>query len=243
MFQPVRYTHGWQRFSLPRKYAWFLSQWRQFNTSGGNAKFELLCPSLSDRDPNSQTGGTDYFYQDVWALRRLAALGPTEHHDIGSRFDGFVGQATAMCRIICWDIRPPGFKLANFEFRSGSILELPAADHSIQSISCLHVAEHIGLGRYGDPLDARGTEKAILALQRVLAPGGQLLYSMPIGQERVEFNAQRIWDPRRVIDVAKELQLIEFSAVGDSREFVENARIEDFVASRYACGLYRFGRK
>src|ERR1035437_9128085 len=77
---------------------------------------------------------------------------------------------------------------------------LPSFQYRIKvlvSVSCLHVAEHIGLGRYGDPIDPLGTNKALLELQRVLAPGGVLLFSMPVGRERVEFNAQRIWDPRR----------------------------------------------
>ena len=60
------------------------------------------------------------------------------------------------------------------------------------------MAEHIGLGRYGDPLDPLGTRKAAAELQRVLAPGGQLLFSLPVGRPRVEFNAHRVHDPHEV---------------------------------------------
>jgi hypothetical protein len=36
----------------------------------------------------------------------------------------------------------------------------------------MHVVEHIGLGRYGEPMDEQGDLKAIEELKRVLAPGG-----------------------------------------------------------------------
>jgi SAM-dependent methyltransferase len=243
LIQPVRQTHGLKRASLPRKYAQFLSEWRKFNAAGGHAAFDQLNPTMNDRDPGTQSGAGHYFYQDVWALRRLAAFKPDEHHDVGSRFDGFVGQATAFCKIICWDIRPPNFKLPDFEFRAGSILEMPLPDRSVRSLSCLHVAEHIGLGRYGDPLDPDGTEKAIRELGRLLAPGGQLLFSMPIGKERVEFNAQRVWDPRKPPAMLPELKLVEFSAVGDDDTFAEATSPENYIDAKYSCGLYRFVRE
>jgi SAM-dependent methyltransferase len=144
--------------------------------------------------------------------------------------------------VIGWDIRPPNFKLPSFEFRQGSILELPLADGSVSSISCLHVAEHIGLGRYGDPIDPAGTSKAIKELARVLAPGGQLLFSMPVGRERVCFNNQRVWDPTRPPREAEGLRLLEFSVVTDDDQFVEDVSPEAYRTAEYACGLYRFTR-
>jgi SAM-dependent methyltransferase len=242
LYQPLRHARMKQRFRLPGLYARFWREWKAFNAAGGDAKFEELAPVLFDRDPSTQTGGGHYFYQDVWGLRRLKAFGATEHHDIGSRYDGFVGQATAICHVIGWDIRPPSFELPDFEFRQGSILELPLADGSVRSISCLHVAEHIGLGRYGDPIDPAGTSKAIKELARVLAPGGQLLFSMPVGRERVCFNNQRVWDPTRPPREADGLRLLEFSVVTDDDQFVEDVSPEAYRTAEYACGLYRFTR-
>jgi len=240
--QPVRITAGKKLFLLPLQYWRFLDDRRKFISMGGDAPFSELQPCFSDRQASTQSGGGQYFYQDIWALKKLAQARPGEHHDIGSRLDGFVGQATAICPVVYWDIRPPQFQLPGFQFRLGGFPRLPVPDHSISSLSCLHVAEHIGLGRYGERLDPLGTQTALAELMRILAPGGQLLLSMPIGQERVCFNAQRVWHPERPIAALKELRLMEFSAVNDSGEFLENASPTDLAQSKNSCGLYRFER-
>lgn len=227
---------------IPGRFHRYFSEWRRFRTLGGIASFSDLAPCLFDADPNTQSGGGHYFYQDVWALRHVASNLPPVHHDVGSRLDGFVAQATAICPVVFWDLRAPCFQLPDFSFRKGSITELPVDDKALVSISCLHVAEHIGLGRYGDPIDPLGTNKALLELQRVLAPGGVLLFSMPVGRERVEFNAQRIWDPRRPIEVLRELQLVEFSGVDDDGKFLQNTDPQQLVNAKYGCGFYRFIR-
>lgn len=202
-----------------------------------------MAPCLFDREPSTQSGGGHYLYQDIWALRKLAELKPAEHHDVGSRLDGFTGQATAICPVVYWDIRAPGFRLPRLEFRKGDILNLPLADKSVYSLSCLHVVEHIGLGRYGDPLEPDGTTRALRELMRVLSGGGQLLLSMPVGRERTCFNAQRIWHPQRPIEVLRELSLREFKAVNDSGDFLEDVSPSDLAEADYSLGLYYLVRE
>jgi predicted SAM-dependent methyltransferase len=66
--------------------------------------------------------------------------------------------------------------------------------NSIESLSCLHVLEHVGLGRYGDTLDASGDRKAAAELMRVLAPSGRLLMVLPMNENPcVHFNAHRFY--------------------------------------------------
>ena len=238
--QPVGYTPGWNKIKLPGLYVQFLRERSRFIAMNGDAPFEELNPSLFDKSSTTQTGGGHYFYQDIWALRKLAELKPEVHHDIGSRYDGFVGQATAICPVVSYDIREPGFTLPRFEFRCGSILDLPLADETVVSLSCLHVAEHIGLGRFGDVLDPEGTTKALRELSRVLKRGGQFLFSMPIGRERVCFNAHRVWHPEKPIELLPELELVEFKAVDDGGEFRQEVVPADFATANFSCGLYRF---
>ena len=238
--QPALNTPGRDLIRLPGLYVQFLRERKQFIRMDGHAPFEELHPNFFDKTPATQTGRGHYFYQDIWALVKLAELKPEIHYDVGSRYDGFVGQATAICPVVSYDIRPPNITLPRFEFRHGSILDLPLADESVRSLSCLHVAEHIGLGRFGDALDPQGTTKALHELSRVLMKGGHLLFSMPIGRERVCFNAQRIWHPEKPIELFPELRLKEFKAVDDAGEFREAVAPRDFVSADNSCGLYLF---
>jgi len=243
LLQPIRSVRVKDAVKLPKVYNQFFNDLREYRRLDKFARLEDLQPCLFDRNFATQSGGGHYFFQDVWALKRIADAKPLEHHDVGSRLDGFVGQATAICPVIFWDIRPVSIRLPNFTFRHGCLTDLPIPNQSIRSISCLHVVEHVGLGRYGDSIDPLGTEKALTELMRVLAVGGQLLISLPIGKERVCFNGQRISHPDKPLDLLNELTLLEFSAVTDVGEFVEAAPLAAFVKSKNSCGLYRFTRK
>ncbi|MDD3465751.1 MAG: DUF268 domain-containing protein [Campylobacterales bacterium] len=199
-----------------------------------------LYPCLNDATSVSQTGKGHYFYQDIWALSKVAKSNVPKHIDIGSRIDGFAGQCSAICEVEFLDFRPVDLGLDNFKMKQGSILELPYEDNSVSSISCLHVIEHIGLGRYGDPIDSLGSQKAAKELARVLSKGGNLYVGVPIGKERVAFNAHRIFNPKTIKDFFSALELVEFCAVNDNGYFVKSASFADFESTDYSCGLFHF---
>jgi hypothetical protein len=117
--------------------------------------------------------------------------------------------------------------------------------HSLDSLSCLHVIEHIGLGRYGDGVEPDGWISGLNKLQRVLAPGGQLLLLTPCGRRGVEFNAHRVFHPSRIVEKQDKLDLIEFSFIPDNRATarIDNHSLDIEESVEYGCRLSRFVRE
>jgi SAM-dependent methyltransferase len=76
-------------------------------------------------------------------------------------------------------------------------------------VTCLSTIEHIGLGRYGDPIDPWGDVKMARNLGKLLRPGGILLLSFPSGPGCVVFNKHRIYTPYRRHALFGELRLVE----------------------------------
>lgn len=224
------------------RYFSFWSDYFNYKKLPGAEKicFADLFPILNERTATTAID-PHYFYQAVWAFNKILKDKPSEHVDIGSQVD-LIGFLTAVTKVKFVDIRPLDAQLPNLENIKGDILNLPFKDNSIGSLSCLHVAEHIGLGRYGDPLDPLGTKKSCAELARVLAPGGHLYFSVPIGKERVQFNAHRIHQPQTILDYLNGLKLTEFSAIDDKGKLHANAQPANFNNSKSSCGLFHFSK-
>lgn len=195
-------------------------------------------PQLHDR---TGTTGIDshYFFTNGWAMRRIVAHAPLQHVDVGSQ-TMFVNLLGAVVPTTFVDYRPLEADIEGLTNCCGDILNLPFADGSIKSLSCLYVAEHIGLGRYGDLLNPRGTQQAAAELQRVLAIGGNLYFALPVGKPRVCFNAHRIHAPEMLLEYFSGLDLVEFSGVHDDGRYVEDVSLNEFANSHYACAMFLF---
>ena len=217
-------------------FAWYFRDRARYRKMGGEAPLALANPQIHDKVDKSPFDA-HYFYLDNWALRRVKETAPPQHVDVGSRVDT-VAHMAALTPTTFVDIRPLEATVEGLTSKAGSILQMPYADRSLPSLSCLHVAEHIGLGRYGDPLDPDGTKKACAELARVLAPGGNLFFAMPVGRARTCFNAHRVHDPREVPAMFPGLELVEFAGVADDGAFRRHRKPEDLAGSDYACGMY-----
>lgn len=221
----------------------FLMEWRAFRRGGGamSAPFADLYPCLDDR-----TGTTPfdahYFYQAAWLARRLATACPDLHTDVGSSVN-MLSAISAWQPTVFLDYRPLQVNLDGLACVAGTITALPFDDGTVSSLSCLHVIEHIGLGRYGDPMDADGSLRACAELQRVLAPDGRLYLSVPVGRERVCFNAHRVFSPQSIVDSLPSLQLLGFSLIRDDAVFVVDASFAMACEQEYGCGLFEFTLK
>jgi len=204
-------------------------------------EFKNIYPILSD-SLSSTPFDNHYFYQDIWAAKKIFRSKIKVHCDVGSNIE-FVGFLSTFTRVEFVDIRPLKVRLKNFNSIKGTVLNLPYESGSVRSLSCLHVAEHIGLGRYGDKLDPNGTMKACKELERVLAKNGNLYFSLPIGKPRLCFNAHRIYSPKQILGYFDKLTLAEFSVVDDNAKFIEKTNLKLFEKSNYACGLFWFTKK
>ena len=223
------------------QYCKFFRDWWSYRKKDGAEPILLgdTYPQLFDNIQTFSVGG-HYFYQDVWALTKIHLSGVDVHVDVGSN-SVFVGFLSVVTNVEFVDIRPLNAPyLKNFKSISGSILDMPYETGSLQSISCLHVAEHIGLGRYGDCLDPFGTKKAATELSRCLAKGGNLYFSLPVGKARVCFNAHRIHSPSQILSYFPNLKLVEFSVYDDEKRLIENANVELYENAKYACGMFQF---
>lgn len=198
-------------------------------------------PILSERHETAGLANGHYFHQDLWAARKIFQNRPQGHVDIGSRVDGFIAHILVFMPVTIVDIRPlvsniQGLTILQDDATSLSMLK----DNSVASISSLHAAEHFGLGRYSDPIDPDACFKFMDSLKRVLAIDGKLYFSVPVGRERVEFNAHRVFDPRTILARLSQLRLDSFSYVGDDGSLYENASPLALPSSEMACGLFEF---
>ncbi|MCJ7729671.1 MAG: DUF268 domain-containing protein [Sedimentisphaerales bacterium] len=234
--------------NLPR-YPAFIKEFLSFRKAGGAGRFEIgwkgLYPCLSDKTA-ATAFDRHYVFHTAWAARILARTLPEEHVDISSSVY-FVALVSAFIKVKFYDYRPADMKLSGLQSEAANLLALPFPDMSVSSLSCMHVVEHIGLGRYGDPLDYNGDLKAIYELKRVLAKGGNLLFVVPVGgKPKVMFNAHRIYSFDQVMSYFEELELMNFALIPEAKKngwLIEHATKEMADAQTYGCGCFWFKRK
>lgn len=204
------------------------------------ARWKDAHPALLDKGKTAGGASGHYFHQDLWAARRIFQRNPSIHVDIGSRIDGFVAHVASFRPIVFLDLRRlPA--VPNLKPMIGTLLQLPFADRTVPSLSCLHVVEHIGLGRYGDPIQPNGHLAAMRELARVA--GGDLYIGVPIGRERVCFNAHRVLAPETILHAFAELELVSQAVVDDHGDLHDGADVRRFGTAEYACGLFHFHRR
>ncbi len=223
----------------------FCGDWFKYNRLETNAnmraKLTNLHPVLADIDEPAGQVDAHYFYQDIWAARRVYKSRPTHHVDIGSRLDGFVAHVLSFVPVTVIDIRPGPIAVTGLTFMQDNATTLDRLESdSIGSLSSLHVGEHFGLGRYGDPIDPTAHLKFMASLARVLRPGGRLLFSVPSGVEKVCFNSYRVLSPDTILNAFSTLHLVSFSAITDEGTFLEDCTIDVIRGAEYGCGLYEF---
>jgi len=229
------------------------SVFRSLQSESGDHPFAMgkMYPCLADDKENSGTASGAYFHQDLLVANRVFCNAPQRHVDVGSRIDGFVAHVACFRQIEVFDIRPLESKLANLLFRQVDMMkQLPAEFVGCSdSVSCLHALEHFGLGRYGDPIDPDGYLAGLKNLTALLSCGGTLYLSVPIGRQRVEFNAHRVFSVEYLLHLFKaDYELIEFSYVDDAGDLSRNVaptpeEAESSFGCDYGCGIFELWKR
>ena len=227
---------------------YFIRDWKQFR-KGYRGRF-ILAPYLHDRFEEGGVTKSEYFWQDLLVARWIHEAKPTRHVDVGSRVDGFVAHVASFREIEVVDVRPVSSQVPGVTFRQADLMSAAALPTDLSergycdSLSCLHALEHFGLGRYGDPIDPHGYERGLANMATLLKPGGTFYLSTPVGQERVEFNANWVFDPRTILRLTERLQLTlnrltVFSPASGLREMaLTDAALADLAGSAYHLGIF-----
>lgn len=238
----------WKGLNFARNLPWYLRDYRELRRQSETSEFQFpitrLFPYLSERGDQSGAALSHYFLQDLHVARRLYDLRPERHVDVGSRIDGFVAHVAAFREIEVFDIRPLDTTIPGVTFRQADLMKLDASMLAItDSLSCLHAIEHFGLGRYGDPVDFDGFHRGLENMRKLLKPGGRFHFSTPIGPQRIEFNAHRVFSARFLIDYFSRHYVVDrFSYIG-REPFVhtditlDDPRIETNFGCNYGCAI------
>lgn len=195
-------------------------------------------PCFADRLQESGTAFGHYFHQDLLIARKIFKNNPVRHVDVGSRMDGFISHVASFREIEFFDIRNLSHPVDNIKFVQADLM-----DHNFNlidycdSLSCLHALEHFGLGRYGDRLDYQGHLLGWNNLYKILKKDGKLYFSVPIGEQRIEFNAHRVFSIDYLLKMIEGRYKIDsFSYVNDAGNLIKNAEInEDSIRTNFSC--------
>lgn len=207
-------------------------------------------PVLGERGGAAGEASGQYFHQDLYVAQKVFANNPRRHVDVGSRVDGFVAHVASFREIEVMDLRPLS-PVRNVTFTQRDIMsENPAHDGYTDSLSCLHAAEHFGLGRYGDPVDYDGHRKGFAQLSRMVLPGGRFYFSVPIGEDqRIEFDAHRVFSVPYLLDMVSEVfDVLSFAYIDDAGDLKTDVDWTAPAASqtfglKNGCGVLELSRR
>ena len=204
-----------------------------------------IFPVLGEHLMESGTMRGHYFYQDFLVAQKIYINKPDKHIDIGSRIDGFVAHVAVFREIEIFDIRVQSSKLSNVKFTMCDLMNKQAIMNDYcDSISALHSIEHFGLGRYGDSIDINGHIKALDNIYHILKTGGKFYFSTPIGNQRIEYNAHRVFSLNYLINIfSDKYKIISFSYVNDNGLLIQDAdlnitNINSNFDCKYGCGIF-----
>lgn len=210
-------------------------------TNRFSLRLDALYPRLGDATSTTKFD-KHYIYHVHWALNALARTSPQLHVDFSSSLN-FVSSLAVRTNTIFYDFRPADLKLENLKCFKADLLNLTELYDQYESVSCMHVLEHIGLGRYGDRVLPGGDLAAINQLKKVVKVGGNLLVVVPVGFQRLYFDAHRVYEPNYFASLfLDDFELVEFGYISNKSYETGIITYENIVKveEEYGCGCFWF---
>lgn len=238
-----------------KKFPAFLREYAEIKSqaekSDGDFPFAKLYPCLEERGEESGVVAEHYFLQDLLVAQKIfRANSPSRHVDIGSRIDGFVGHVATFREVEVFDVRGQKLDIPNIRFtRADLTLEDFSFIDYCDSLSCLHAMEHFGLGRYGDRLNYRGHVVGWENMYKMLKRGGKLYFSVPIGKQRIEFNAHRVFSIGYLLSLIEgRYDIDSFSYINNENRLIIDAvldegSVENNFGCHYGCGIFELTKR
>jgi SAM-dependent methyltransferase len=218
---------------------------KTYNKKNNEFPIRVFYPCLKDRFEKAGNLPGHYFFQDLIVANKIFLNNPETHVDIGSRIDGFVAHVAGFRNIKIFDIRDFPVSIPNVEFIRADLMDRDFVfENFCDSVSSLHAIEHFGLGRYGDNVDYDGHLKGLENIYKLLKPGGIFYLSVPIGPQRIEFDAHRVFSIRYLHDWFKDkFQLESFSYIDDKNNYFINLNLDEEKIGNncqcnFGCGIF-----
>lgn len=197
-------------------------------------------PCLDDKDDEAGTTRSHYFIQDLFVAQKVFERNPTKHVDVGSNIGGFVAHVASFREIELLDIRKMESTIKNVIFKQADVMDGEnVPEDYCDSASSLHALEHFGLGRYGDPIDPDGHVKGFRNITKMLKKGGIFYFSVPMGKQRIDFNAHRVFGMPYLIKLIQEdYDIISFSYINDlGGAFFQVALTDELIQTSCGCNI------
>ena len=132
----------------------------------------------------------------------------------------------------------------NFTFVQSNLEYLPFDNDFFDIVTAVSTIEHVGLGRYGDPISQEGDKKAVEEIKRIVKPGGKIIITIPCGIGTICYSKEgiplhRVYSPISLIKLLSGLKILEISyivkrgriwfpaSVKEAERVAENAKPEN----------------
>ncbi len=231
----IAYNMNWNAdggpasWDMPGEYFEFTS--RPHNISGWLSTFKE--EYFQDRLRLEQIYGGYYEHMDYCVWRNI-------HRVVQSHKDTFQGRTPAQgadigCQnglypammlhqgvqeVTIFEIRDNVQQVPNVIFTNKDLTYDTSINNMFDLVTSASTIEHIGLGRYGDPIDPDGDIKMMNSIHRILRPGGHAIISFPYqpnpnGRGMIVWNHHRIYNKFRKDLLFKDFQIVKEEDVGD----------------------------